>query len=94
MAVLFVPALAIGTLLGFLSFAVASLRTDIHSQTVGLLLLVPPAIFAVVLAGEIVGYTPVWDDFVLASGQAISLLAIGYLLRTEDVPTEREEVER
>lgn len=90
-ATVFVPALVLGTLIGFLSFGAASLRTNVLSRTIGLLLVVPPAIFIVMLVGEIVGYTPVWDNFVLTTGQALALLGLGYTLRTEGTLTGRSE---
>lgn len=88
----------IGLVLGYLAFGAASLWTDAHSRTLSLLLLAPAIIFllnmvvAITMRSENPEFTA--GPFIFASGQALVLLAIGYLLQTEDVPTEREEVER
>jgi exosortase/archaeosortase family protein len=85
----------VGIILGFLAFAIATLRTDSQSQHVGVLLLAPAAIFAVNFVRVLVlgTTTPTWAPFVLGSGQALALLAIGYSLRTEGVSTDHREVE-
>lgn len=85
------PGLLAGSLLAFLSFSIASLRTDAYPRTVGLLLLVPPSIFvtnffiAPLIFG--VGPNPPAVIFVVQSGLALVLLAIGYVLRSEAMPT-------
>lgn len=79
--------------LAYVSFGVASLRSDAHSRTLGLLLLTPPTIFGVMAAGGAIGYTPAWSAFVLGSGQALAHLAIGFTLRSHTEPTDREELE-
>lgn len=78
------PLLVVGILPGFLAFAIASLRSDARSRTVGLLLLAPAAIFAVniVRVGVLGPRVPTGAPFVLGGGQALALLAIGYALRT------------
>lgn len=87
----------VGLVPGYLAFGVASLRTDAHSRTLGLLLLAPAIIFSLNLATAI-ALSPENPEFtagpvVFASGQTLALLAIGYVLRTEGVPTDRERVE-
>lgn len=82
-------------LLSFLSYGIASSRTNSPSRTIGLLMLVPVAAFlgqAVLLLSKIVA------DVVLASAQltlagfaAISLIAIGYLLQTDTASTGQTE---
>lgn len=76
--------------LGFLLFGAASLRTDVLSRTVGRLLLVPGLAWVGLILGNVA----------LPSGQylglvyvpiCLALLAIGYRLQTEDVPTDRAE---
>lgn len=83
----------IGLVLGFLTVGVASLRTEAHSWLLGLLLLVPAVIFAMnlVRVGVLGPFTPSWAPFLLGSMQALTMLAIGYLLRTE--PTTADHVE-
>lgn len=77
--------------LAYLSFGVGSLRTDVHSRTLGVLLLAPPAIFGVMIVGGVLTGGTAVGAAVLSSGQAISHVAIGYTLRTEDVPTDGAE---
>lgn len=90
---------AVATLLGFLLlavsfllFGVASLRTPVLSRTVALLLLVPTAAWVGLVVGNailnpeghymaVVAYTPI----------SLSILVVGYRLRTEVVPTDRTE---
>lgn len=89
-AVVFVALAAVGMLPGYLSVAVASLRTDGHSRSVGLALLAPPAVFGSMLAGGLMGGSPQWALFLISAGQALAHLAIGYALRTRLGPTGRE----
>lgn len=81
----------VGIVPGFLTFAIAVLRTDVQSRSLGLLLLVPAIIFVV----NIVRVTtfgpraPTGAPFVLGSGQALAFLAIGVVLRTGEASTDR-----
>ena len=85
------PGIIIGSLLAFISFSVASLRSDVHLRTVGILLLVPSLIFFTnffiipMMIGT--GPNPPEIIFVVTSVLALVMLAIGYLLRTGDTPT-------
>ena len=85
------PGLVIGSLLAFLSFSVASLRSDVHSRTLGILLLVPALIFLInffiVPMAFGVGPNPPEVIFVVQSGLVLVMLALGYVLRTENMPT-------
>ena len=76
--------LLLGIVFGFLSFALVVLRSGSEVRRLGLLLLLPAAIFVVniVRVATLGSTTPVWSPFVLGSGQAVSLLAIGYTIRT------------
>lgn len=89
----YIAALAIGILVGgfpgFLSFGAASLRTDIHSRTLGLLLLAPPIILGVMAVTVAVTGGTAAGGFIAGSGQAISHLAIGYILRIENARRNR-----
>lgn len=75
--------------LGFLLFGVAGLRTGALTKTVALLLMVPFAMWVVLLAGNavdgnvigVIVYVPI----------SLAALSIGYLLRTESTPTEYTE---
>ncbi|QLG51067.1 hypothetical protein [Natrinema halophilum] len=89
-AVVFLAMAAIGMISGYLTFAVAVVRSDVHSRMLGLLLLVPLAIFATMLTTSRVGFFPQELAFAISSGQALAYLAIGYILRTGRTRTERE----
>jgi hypothetical protein len=75
----------IGMVLGYLSFGIASLRSEEPSRTVALLLLAPPFIFAVMFASAASGLNPL-IPFGLASIQALLHLALGALLRGQFEP--------
>lgn len=82
--------LLVGIVPGFLTFAVAVRRTDVHARTLGLLLLIPALLFVVniVRVSTLGPRAPTGAPFVLGGGQALSLLAIGLRLRTTEPPTE------
>lgn len=73
----------LGFLLGYLAIGVGSLRTDDQPPRLGLLLLAPTGVFVLLIASSGVGLPP-WTVPVLAGGNALALLGIGYVLRTED----------
>lgn len=79
------------TILGFILFGVASMRACVPSQRVGVLLLVPPATYLLMIAGVIGGFTPDWSAFVLSGIQASAHLVIGVALRNGPVATERAD---
>lgn len=87
-----VVALAAGIpmILAYILFSAICLRTDVYSRTLGLLVLAPVVIFGVMIVGGLLWGGAV-GAAVLSSGQAISHLAIGYVLRSEAIPTERGE---
>ena len=89
------PGIIIGSLLAFLSFSVASLRSDVHSRTVGILLLVPPITFVTnfFIIPAIVGTGPNPPEVILIVQivLALAMLAIGYVLPTGDRPTDGVE---
>ena len=89
-AVFFVALAAIGMIPGYFSFAVATVRSDVHSRLLGLLLLAPLAVFATMLTTSRLGFFPQWLAFAISSGQAVAHLAIGYKLRTGHTHTERK----
>lgn len=82
----------IATILGFLLFGVASLRTCVPSRTVGFLMLATVATFIVLFVADLMyGGSPRWLDFAVSGVQAVLLLTIGYALPTGPIPTERED---
>lgn len=83
----------VGIVLGFLLAGIASLRTDAHPWSLGVLLFVPAVVFGGNIARVAVlgAWTPSWAPFLLGSLQALAMLAIGYSLRTESAPAERAE---
>jgi len=83
----------VGMVLGFLLVGVASLRTNTHARTLGVLLLVPAIVFAVNIARVALlgAWTPSWAPFLLGSLQALAMLTIGYSLRSASVPPDGAE---
>lgn len=77
------------TVLAYALFGVATVRAGGQSRAVGLLVLAPAALLVVVLAASAV--TGVSDPaaFVVAGGLALSMVALGYTLRTWEAPTDR-----
>lgn len=71
-------------------FGVATLRTDVHSGTVGVLLLMPPALFIVMITGAAIVGTSAFGAFLIGSGLALIHLAIGATLRTGSSPANHE----
>ncbi len=91
------PGMLSGTVLAFVSFSAASLRSDVHSRTAGILLLVPTALFltnafVLPMISEPTQSGLAQPELALGFAGAVSLamLAIGYRLRAEDMPTDRE----
>lgn len=89
----------IAMVLAYVGGGVASLWADLHSRYLGLFLLAPPAIFGVMLTQAILfaqfglfsETIMAWSAVVLSGGQALSHVAIGYLLRAKPIPTDRAE---
>lgn len=84
----------IGIVLGFITFGVAIVRTDVYSRTVGLLLMVPGILFPVVLATVIVfggGDFPYVIHVLHNGADTLVLLGVGYLLRDKTIPTNHPE---
>lgn len=84
-------AIAFGFLVGFPSFGVASLRTDVYSRTIGLLLLAPLVVMAVNFSIVFGGYTSPLGRFIVSAGDALIVLGLGIVLGTEKAPTGRAE---
>lgn len=86
----FIPLPLIGFVLGYLSIGVASLWADVHTRTVGLLLLAPGIIVVVMLVQMLAGWTSQLQAFVISAGQAMAHLAIGASLKTKSDSDHRE----
>ena len=80
---LFVSLLAI--LLGFFLFGVASLRTDAVSEPIGYLLLVPSIMWTMLFLMHATGVNGTLIGVIVYSPIGVSLLTIGYRLRSENV---------
>lgn len=78
-------AILIGMILAFLVFAIAVLRTDVHTRTVGLVLLGPFLVNLVNFGIISAGYASPEGRFVTSGLWALSYLAIGIALRNEGI---------
>lgn len=78
----------IGMILAYLVFSLTSLRTDLHSRVVGLILLGPFLVNGVNFGIVIAGYASPEGRFVTSGLWALSLLAIGVALHMENTPSE------
>lgn len=81
----------LSTLLTYVLFGVASLRAEVHSQTVGVLLLAPAGMLVLLIAGvSVLEGSAAVGGFVIGSGQALIHLACGFFLRTGRTTTDHE----
>lgn len=76
------------TILTYVLFGVATLRIDDGSRIVGLLVLTPAALITIVLVDSAITGVTALDGVVIGSGLALSMLTVGYTLRTWDRPTD------
>lgn len=84
-ALLLVSLLAI--LLGFLLFGIASLRSDAMSRTSAQLLLIPSGMWTLLFVMHAAGVDGTLIGVVVYGPLGAAVLATGYRLRTETVPT-------
>jgi hypothetical protein len=86
--------LLVGVVLGFFTFGVTSLRTDVYSRSVGLLLLGPAVMFGAVIVGSgLLGNSfPHVVHVVHSSAEALLHLSVGYLLRSESTTADHPEL--
>ena len=70
------------TILTYLLFGVATVRTDDSSRTVGLLVLAPGVLVLVALVSSAVAGVTALGGVLIGGGLALSVLALGYTLRT------------
>jgi hypothetical protein len=87
----FKPLALIGFVGGYLALGIASLRADVYSRTVGLLLLAPGIIVVWMIWTMVAGYADELTAFVVSAGEAMAHLALGVTLRTESSATDRAE---
>jgi hypothetical protein len=87
---IFIPLPLIGFVVGYLSIGIASLRANIHSRTVGLLLLTPGVIVLVMIVQIFMGWTSQLQAFVISAGEAMAHLAIGATLKMKSDSDDRE----
>lgn len=71
-------------------FGVAALRANEDSRTVGFLVLAPGALILVLLVDSALTGASAVDGFVIGGGLALSMLTLGYSLRTWRQPTNHE----
>lgn len=83
----------IGFVLGYLAFGVASLRSNVYSRSIGIVLLVPGIIVILMLAHIAAGLDSLETAFVISAGQAMAHLAIGATLRAEAKQADYEDIE-
>lgn len=85
----------LGMVAGYVLVGVACLRSAAHPRALGVLLIAPAAIFALVFAVFApLGYGEEWGPFVAGSAQALVHLAIGFLLRRQASPERSGRVRR
>lgn len=80
------------TVLAYVLFGAASLRADVHSRTVGVMLLAPAAVFLALIVGAAALPAVGWFEVALDGGHAVAHLALGFVLRNEVVPTDGAEL--
>jgi len=84
------PVLVFGsTILTYGLFGVATVRVDDSPRVVGALVLAPAALIVVALVKAAVTGVTALDGLVIGGGLALSVLALGYTLRTRDRPVDR-----
>lgn len=86
-----IPLVVVGFVVGFLSFGLAALRSDIYPRTVGLAVLAPGVIVVAMLLHMAVGWDRPASAFVISSGQAMAHLAIGATLRQQSRQPEGDD---
>lgn len=86
---------AVGFVVGYLAVGAAVLRSGAFSRTVGLLLLVPGVIIALMIGSIAADLASPESVFVVSAGQAMAHLALGATLSadTESAADERSETE-
>lgn len=91
-AMYFLPGVFLGIVLGFGSFGVASLRSGMYARSVSLLLLLLPVTFLFNIGSAMAGFNPLAKILGVVAVLTLTMLAIGYLLRTGSAVVDREGV--
>lgn len=78
----FLPGVFLGIVFGFGLYGVATLRTALYSQRVGVLFLVLVATFLTNVGTGIAGYNPLVKIIGVVTMLVLANLALGYLIRT------------
>lgn len=84
-------AILVGMTMSFLVFGVATLRSGVHSRTVGALLLAPVLVMGLNLGVVATGLASAEARFVVSGLWGLSFLALGVALGTGDAPADRAE---
>lgn len=85
------PGVIVGSVLGFVTFSVASLRAGVHSRRFGVLLLVPPLLVVTNIVRFIAGLESTTITLAIVILDGLAMLMIGYVLRREvATPDQRE----
>jgi hypothetical protein len=92
-AMYFLPGVFVGIVLGFGLFSAVSLRSDLYSRNLGLVFLLLPLTFLFNLGTGMVGFNPLPKVIGVVVVLSLTMLAIGYLLRTGSAFASREDVE-
>ena len=88
------PGIIIGSVLGFVTFGAATLRTGVHARSVGVLFVVMGLIPVVnIIRFAILGIESNTGTLVLVVALSLVTLSIGYLLRVEGPSAGRAAVE-
>jgi hypothetical protein len=83
----FFPVVFASTILTYVLFGVATLRVDSEARLVGGLLLAPAALLVGALVVSAVSGVTAAEGVGIGAGLALSVVALGYTLRTWDRPT-------
>lgn len=87
----FLPGVFLGIVLGFGSFAVVSLRTTVYTRSIGLLFLLLPITFLFNLGTGVSGFNPLAKVAGVVVVLALTMLAIGYQIRTGNARADQEK---
>lgn len=82
----FVPLAIIGMVIGYIAMGTASLRSDVYSRGLSILLFVPGVVFVILFVGVFTVGIGQWG-FLFSGAEAVAILGIGYMLRTESPST-------
>lgn len=91
-AMYFLPGVFVGIVLGFGLFGFTTLRTDVYSRRIGFLFLLLPITFLVNLGTGIAEVGGLPKILGVVSVLALTMLTIGYLLRTGRALADRRDV--